>query len=126
MENYGFVSPYQGQVSILKQDLKEYGPAVVENVRTIDSWQGREKGVIFFSAVRSNPNNNVGFLSNLRRINVALTRAQHGLIVVGNEKTLMNDRFWSEVVQYFHDMKSFAYGLEEAKRLIDEKIIDSK
>jgi len=54
-KNYGFVSPYQGQVSILKQDLKEYGQAVVENVRTIDAWQGREKGVIFFSAVRSNP-----------------------------------------------------------------------
>jgi senataxin len=55
---------------------------------TIDSMQGREKEIIIFSAVRSNPMGEIGFVSIQNRINVALTRAQHCLIIIGNAKTL--------------------------------------
>jgi superfamily I DNA and/or RNA helicase len=66
----------------MKQDLQELG--LRESVRTIDSWQGREKEFMIFSAVRCNNQGKIGFLENYRRINVALTRAQHGLIIIGN------------------------------------------
>ena len=71
---FGFVSPYQGQIQRLKQDLSEI-KGVGDNIRTIDSWQGREKEFMIFSAVRCNNRGKIGFLDNYRRINVALTRA---------------------------------------------------
>lgn len=86
------VTPYQGQVQMLKQHLSDTDIFdtldYAESVRTIDSWQGRECGVVIISTVRSNEAKKMGFLKKLRRLNVALTRAQHGLIVVGNADTL--------------------------------------
>ena len=70
---FGFVSPYQGQVLKLKESLSEL--ELQDNVRTIDSWQGREKEYMIFSAVRCNSQRNLGFLGDERRTNVALTRA---------------------------------------------------
>ena len=72
-KKFGFVSPYQGQVQKLKESLTAL--ELQDNVRTIDSWQGREKEYMIFSAVRCNSEGNVGFLENERRTNVALTRA---------------------------------------------------
>ena len=57
--------------------------------------QGREKEVIVFCAVRSNPARAVGFLADARRLNTALTRARRGLVVIGNRRTLSADRTWS-------------------------------
>jgi ATP-dependent RNA/DNA helicase IGHMBP2 len=73
VNEFGFVSPYQGQVQKLKSILQRFD--IDDNIRSIDSWQGREKEIMIFSAVRSNDNKNIGFLNNIRRINVALTRA---------------------------------------------------
>ena len=88
-KDLGLISPYSGQVQMLKQVLKKNDLTnEMELVKTIDSWQGRECGVVMFSTVRSNIDNVIGFLENLRRLNVALTRAQRGLIVVGNAETL--------------------------------------
>lgn len=108
-ERFGFVSPYQGQIQKLKEVLK--GVGLDENVRTIDSWQGREVDYLIFSAVRCNKQGLVGFLENERRTNVALTRAKHGLIIIGNAKTLQNDPKMNFMVQtflinerYCHDM----------------------
>ncbi len=60
------------------------GLEIEDNVKTIDSWQGREIDYVIFSAVRCNNRGSVGFLDNKRRINVSLTRAKHGLIIIGN------------------------------------------
>ena len=78
---------------------------------TIDSMQGREKPIIIFSAVRSNPMNEIGFLSNRNRINVAFTRAQHCLVIVGNAKTLSkgsND--WEAMIEQFKRDNIFFQG----------------
>lgn len=58
---------------------------------------------MIFSAVRSNKQRNIGFLKNERRINVALTRAKHGLIIVGNAKTLSADDRWSTLIDHFRE-----------------------
>lgn len=69
-------------------------------VKTVDGFQGREKTVIVFSAVRSNAEGKVGFLSDWRRLNVAITRAKNGLIVVGDANTLKHDENWRAFINW--------------------------
>ena len=80
-------------------------------VRTVDGYQGREKDVIIFSSVRSNPDGNVGFLSDGRRLNVALTRSRRGLIVVGNPETLRHDHNWRAWIDHIRSSKLEAWHL---------------
>ena len=92
-EDIGIITPYAGQVRAIRDALPERFDSV--EVRTVDGYQGREKDVILFSCVRSNQDGNVGFLSDPRRLNVALTRARRGLIVIGDPNTLRNDEVWA-------------------------------
>ena len=80
-------------------------------VKTVDGYQGREKEVIIFSCVRSNPEQNIGFLSEMRRLNVALTRAKRGLIVIGDPSTLRGDKNWQAWLEYVRDSKFEAWHL---------------
>ncbi|GMH68221.1 hypothetical protein TrLO_g10143 [Triparma laevis f. longispina] len=94
----GVITPYNGQKTLLKNLLSSTQPAIegVE-VNTVDGFQGREKRVIIFSAVRSNKGKKVGFLSDGRRMNVALTRAKDALIVVADTTTVGGgDRMWGQ------------------------------
>ncbi|KAK9866538.1 hypothetical protein WJX84_002418 [Apatococcus fuscideae] len=92
----GIITPYAGQVREIKYQLSICGyqpiAAALLNglleVKTVDGFQGREKEIILFSAVRCNPQQHVGFLNDARRLNVALTRAKRGLIVLGSRQTL--------------------------------------
>jgi superfamily I DNA and/or RNA helicase len=90
-----FISPYAAQIALAKQKL----PANFE-ISTIDSFQGREKNTILLSLVRSNADGDIGFLKDYRRMNVAITRAQEQLILVGDSATLGNDRFYRELLAY--------------------------
>ena len=85
-----------------------------DNVRTIDSWQGREKEYMIFSAVRSNLKGKIGFLENQRRTNVGLTRAQHGLLIIGNAKTLSSDEKWETLIEFFRISNTLVKGLAGA------------
>lgn len=102
-DDIGIVTPYAGQQILLDKMLSESSPerrraaATLANrsselgnidVHTVDGFEGREKKVILFSTVRTNPQGYVGFLADGRRLNVALTRAQSALFVVGNIETL--------------------------------------
>lgn len=99
----GVISPYNGQVYFIKSlistdeeilSLVRSTLTTIE-VNSVDSYQGRECDVIIFSAVRSNHRNNVGFLSDWRRFNVALTRAKFALLVVGDIETLAaGNTYW--------------------------------
>ncbi|GMH85877.1 hypothetical protein TrVE_jg3973 [Triparma verrucosa] len=93
----GVITPYNGQKSLLKRILSEQTSSAGVEVNTVDGFQGREKRIIIFSAVRSNRGKKVGFLSDGRRMNVAITRAKEALIVVADTKTVGGgDRKWGE------------------------------
>ena len=97
----GVVTPYSGQVRLLN-DLFESAGGREENeryhgleIKTVDGYQGREKDVIVLSAVRANETGEMGFLTDKRRLNVAITRARRGLILLGHPRTLRNDSNWT-------------------------------
>uniref|UniRef100_J3LFX2 Helicase ATP-binding domain-containing protein n=1 Tax=Oryza brachyantha TaxID=4533 RepID=J3LFX2_ORYBR len=98
----GLVSPYKGQVRAIQEKLgktyEAHGGFSVK-VRSVDGFQGAEEDIIVFSTVRSNSTGSVGFLSNVNRTNVALTRAKHCLWIAGNATTLASSKtIWHEIV----------------------------
>lgn len=90
-EQIGVISPYWGQVHTLRTLMKDKPETNKVDVMTIDGFQGREKEMIIASFVRSNPHRQVGFLSDTRRINVAVTRAKRCCILIGDSETLSAD-----------------------------------
>jgi len=110
----GIVSPYSAQVRSLRQRLRQDLPKRLKGsgvdlsgglrgrraanaleIASVDAFQGREKELIIFSAVRSNQYGRVGFLGDWRRLNVMVTRARRGLIVIGDGCTLRGDSTWA-------------------------------
>jgi superfamily I DNA and/or RNA helicase len=91
---WAVVAPYRAQVQLLRLRLAEVlgHDAVADNVGTVDDFQGRERDVVLYSCTRSNRSGDVGFLSELRRLNVAITRAREQLVVVGDFTTLHASR----------------------------------
>jgi superfamily I DNA and/or RNA helicase len=87
------ITPYEAQASLLRERLADV-PAV--EVDTVDAFQGREKDAVLVSLVRSNPKQQVGFLEDVRRMNVALTRPRRHLFVVGDSATLSAHAFYAE------------------------------
>ena len=108
-KDIGIITPYAGQVRAIRNSMSEQLDEV--EVRTVDGYQGREKEVIIFSCVRSNPEKNVGFLADPRRLNVALTRARRGLIVIGDPSTLRSDKNWEAWLEYIRNSKFEAWHL---------------
>jgi superfamily I DNA and/or RNA helicase len=98
------ISPYKHQVELMKEAvladayLQELGSAI--SVNTIDSFQGQERDAVFISMTRSNPENVIGFLSEVRRMNVAMTRARKKLVVVGDSATLSQYPFYADFIAY--------------------------
>jgi len=101
----GIITPYAAQRELIMREIEKVGlldargKHIVET-NSVDGFQGREKDVIIFSAVRSNDSGTVGFLHDWRRINVMLTRAKRGLIVIGNRETLKTDIFWKSWLKW--------------------------
>ncbi|KAL7722559.1 Nonsense-mediated mRNA decay protein [Entamoeba marina] len=111
----GVITPYIAQKQAVVQaciNNKRLGMSVVNDVEiaSVDSFQGREKDFIIFSTVRSNSQNDIGFLKNPQRLNVSITRAKYGLIIVGNPNTLVNNPLWAKYLQYFIDNNALVHG----------------
>jgi len=102
----GVVTPYMAQVRALRRALRDSfqqdSSMRLMEIASVDAFQGREKELIIFSAVRSNSWGNVGFLADWRRLNVMLTRARRGLVVFGAAKTLRHDPHWQQWLEWCH------------------------
>ncbi|MDQ6814877.1 MAG: AAA domain-containing protein, partial [Bacteroidota bacterium] len=100
----GVISPYKHQVEVLKALLPSYPDLLLftksVTVNTIDSFQGQERDVMYISMTRSNTDSVIGFLSDIRRMNVAMTRARKKLVVVGDSATLSQLRFYADFITY--------------------------
>ncbi|KAI4163578.1 MAG: hypothetical protein LQ342_002850 [Letrouitia transgressa] len=109
----GVITPYKSQLRLLKERYAQnYGRSVLETVEfnTTDAFQGRESEVIIFSCVRASPSGGIGFLSDIRRMNVGITRAKSSLWVLGNSQSLMNGEYWSKLVQDARNRDRFTAG----------------
>jgi len=106
----GVVTPYVAQVRLLKRMCKQVIPEGMDpellEIASVDQFQGREKDLIIFSAVRCNRTGNVGFLADWRRLNVMITRARRGMVVVGNSHTLKADEHWEKWLQFYEKVAS--------------------
>lgn len=88
----GVLTPYNAQVSLLAKFLRDPGRYPGVEVNSVDSFQGREKEAVVLSLVRSNGKRETGFLKDVRRVNVAVTRARRHLCVVGDAETVGSER----------------------------------
>jgi superfamily I DNA and/or RNA helicase len=112
----GIITPYRAQVDYL-HSLAE-GSAQLEplhkliSINTVDAFQGQERDVIAISFVRSNEKGEVGFLSDIRRTNVAMTRAKKKLIMVGDSATMGSHPFYIKLLEYLQEKEFYRSAFE--------------
>ena len=106
----GVISPYRAQVQLLrrlikkKEFFKPYRGLI--SVNTVDGFQGQERDIIVISLVRANADGQIGFLSDLRRMNVAITRARMKLIILGDVQTMTRHPFYKKLYEYLMELRS--------------------
>ncbi len=102
------ISPYREQVEYMREFID---PAFLDNgsitINTIDSFQGQERDIVYLSLVRSNEKQEIGFLMDYRRMNVAMTRAKKKLIIIGDSATLGNNKFYNAFLEYCEKNNSY-------------------
>ena len=105
--DFGLISPYKAQVRYIRQLMRKnpfFKPfARLISINTVDGFQGQERDVIFISLVRANEAGNIGFLQDLRRMNVAITRARMKLILLGDVLTLLHHPFYKALFEYIQE-----------------------
>ncbi|NQD72615.1 AAA family ATPase [Sphingobacterium shayense] len=107
----GIIAPYRRQVALLKEiitedeQLKPFLKYI--QVNTIDSFQGQEKDVIYISLTRSNDEQQIGFLSDVRRMNVAMTRAKKKLIIIGDSSTIGQHPFYQGLLSFTESVEQY-------------------
>ena len=113
----GVIAPYAAQVRLLRDIACQLQPREAwrqVEIDTIDGFQGREKEAIIISLVRSNAENEIGFLADRRRMNVALTRARRKLVVIGDSSTLGIEPFYKSFLDYVTTRASYRTIWDEA------------
>ncbi|WP_205510002.1 AAA domain-containing protein [Longitalea arenae] len=110
------ISPYKQQIDTLKEQflsspaLQAYEHKIAIN--TIDSFQGQERDIVYISMTRSNPDSRIGFLSDIRRMNVAMTRARKKLVVIGDSATLSQFPFYSDFISWAQERNAYQSAWE--------------
>ncbi|WP_258101745.1 AAA domain-containing protein [Marinoscillum pacificum] len=112
----GIIAPYKAQAEILRKYLEDFGldQEVLKRItiNSVDSFQGQERDIMLISLVRSNPNAEIGFLADERRMNVAMTRARHLLVMVGDSATLSSNSFFDQLIQNFQSRNLYQSAFE--------------
>ena len=114
-DQVGVITPYEGQRAYIVAYFQRYGTLAQKlyadvEVASVDAFQGREKDYIILSCVRSNEKQGIGFLNDPRRLNVALTRARYGLVVLGNPKVLSKQPLWNNFLVHFREQEVLVEG----------------
>ena len=136
-EQIGVITPYEGQRSYIVQHMTrnaglKRGQYEELEVASVDSFQGREKDYIILSCVRSNEHQGIGFLHDPRRLNVALTRAKYGVIILGNPKVLARQALWNNLLQHYkvrgllvegklEHLRQCSISLDRARKVISKR-----
>lgn len=111
------IAPYKEQLGVLKEqflqnaNLQAYASKI--SINTVDSFQGQERDIVYISMTRSNSEGGIGFLSDTRRMNVALTRARKKLVVIGDSATLTQHAFYAAFVDYAEKHNAYTSAWEE-------------
>ncbi|PWA91994.1 regulator of nonsense transcripts 1 [Artemisia annua] len=111
----GVITPYEGQRAYIVNYMSRNGALRQQlykeiEVASVDSFQGREKDYIILSCVRSNEHQGIGFLNDPRRLNVALTRARYGIVILGNPKVLSKQPLWNGLLTHFKENECLVEG----------------
>ncbi|KAK2466665.1 hypothetical protein APHAL10511_000923 [Amanita phalloides] len=111
----GIVTPYEGQRSYIVNYMQFNGSLKKDlykeiEVASVDAFQGREKDYIILSCVRSNEHQGIGFLNDPRRLNVALTRAKYGVVILGNPKVLSKHPLWHYLLTHYKEKTCLVEG----------------
>ena len=109
------ISPYKSQIRVLKELFEASG--LVQHagriaINTIDSFQGQERDVVYISMTRSNPEGTIGFLADVRRMNVAMTRARKKLVIVGDSATITRLPFYADMLAYAEQIGGYLSAWE--------------
>jgi superfamily I DNA and/or RNA helicase len=117
VRNTGIISPYKAQVSLLRESLtdSELLPGHISanlSINTVDSFQGQERDIIYISLVRSNEKGEIGFLSDTRRMNVAMTRARKKLVMIGDSATICSHPFYDKLMDYVNETGAYRSAFE--------------
>jgi len=112
------ISPYREQLYVMQEQL-QHVPELQEvsgsiAVNTIDSFQGQERDVVYISMTRSNTDNIIGFLSDIRRMNVAMTRARKKLVIIGDSATLSVHPFYAGLISWAEEHNAYKSAWEES------------
>ncbi|WP_036679474.1 AAA domain-containing protein [Daejeonella oryzae] len=116
LPSVAIISPYKEQIHVLKElllqspDLQPYTHKI--SVNTIDSFQGQERDIVYISMTRSNSEGTIGFLSDIRRMNVAMTRARKKLVVIGDSATLSRLAFYADFIEYAEQINGYKSAWE--------------
>ena len=106
--DFGIISPYKAQVQYLRNKIKADASLKpyrsLFTVNTVDGFQGQERDVIFISLVRTNEEGQIGFLNDLRRMNVAITRARMKLVILGEAETLKHHGFYRRLLEFIQNI----------------------
>jgi len=112
----GIITPYSAQVATLLSLAEDTPPlseiASLISINTVDAFQGQERDVIAITLVRSNDSGEIGFLGDIRRTNVAITRARKKVIIIGDSSTLCTNPFYNELVEYAQNKNYYQSAFE--------------
>ncbi|UII22879.1 AAA domain-containing protein [Fulvivirga ligni] len=117
IQDIGIIAPYKAQTAALVEHFVEnkHLPEQIKartDINTIDSFQGQERDIIYITLTRSNEKGEIGFLSNARRMNVAMTRARKKLVVIGDSSTIGQNEFYSAFLDYVNEIGAYRSAFE--------------
>ena len=114
--SYAIIAPYKAQVELLRYFLNElkYPSKIFKriSINSVDAFQGQERDIVFISLTRSNAQGIIGFLSEEKRLNVAMTRAKYKLLLIGDSATLSRHVFFDKLIQHYQSENNYKSAFE--------------